>query len=385
MQQKKVTIVFPSIDYRGGLERVLSELVKFLASNGYEVNIIASTIDPELTSFCKHFYQQPALYRGASHLRSFISQIAWIWRSTKLIKNNRESLGVVICSPGYTWIADVCFSGSCHLAAMVEQCKHGNFIWILNPRHWLSILSELVLYHVTAQKIIIPGVRTGKEIHSFLRVPEKNIYLVPHGIDPEIFKYTPEKKEFWREYFSLPKKFIAITVANELRRKGCFEVVQSIVEIKKQRDDIHYVIAGRDNYAEIKGLISRAGLDENVTLLDSQSSTNLSALYCAADIFIFPTIYEAFALVSIESMACGNPVIACKVSGIEDYLIEGKNGLYIQRTLQSIANTILKLMNDPSLVGKLSKGAAETGSHYPWQRVLEKVPPILNSVVQRRF
>jgi len=53
--------------------------------------------------------------------------------------------------------------------------------------------------------------------------------------------------------------------------------------------------------------------------------------YAASDIFVFPTAYEAFSLVTLEAVASGLPILATKVNGTEELIIESYNGFFIKR------------------------------------------------------
>ena len=57
----------------------------------------------------------------------------------------------------------------------------------------------------------------------------------------------------------------------------------------------------------------------------------MTAFYSAADAFLLPSAYETFSLVCMEAMACGVPVFATLVGGIEDYLQDGVNGMAVPR------------------------------------------------------
>ena len=68
--------------------------------------------------------------------------------------------------------------------------------------------------------------------------------------------------------------------------------------------------------------------------------SDLPEIYPAADAFVLPTLYETFALVCLEAMASGLPVLASPVGGIEDYLVDGENGFHIQRDSSEIATEV---------------------------------------------
>ena len=83
------------------------------------------------------------------------------------------------------------------------------------------------------------------------------------------------------------------------------------------------LVVGGDSSAPFKRIAEQLGVSERVIFAGSR--TDLPRIYPAADAFVLPTLYETFALVCLEAMASGLPVLAGSVGGIEDYLRDGEN------------------------------------------------------------
>ena len=108
--------------------------------------------------------------------------------------------------------------------------------------------------------------------------------------------------------------------------------------------------------------------------------SDLPQLYRAADAFVFPTAYESFSLTCMEAMACGLPVFANAVGGIEDYLRDGVNGRAIPRDGLAIAEALAPMLDDPALRQRYRDGALATALGYGWPSIAERYRVLLEEV-----
>jgi glycosyltransferase involved in cell wall biosynthesis len=99
---------------------------------------------------------------------------------------------------------------------------------------------------------------------------------------------------------------------------------------------------------------------------------------------VLPTLYETFALVCLEAMASGLPVLAAPVGGIEDYLIDGENGLHIQRDSEDIALKLDRVLNDAALHGRLRESGLATAKNYSWEKVAKQYLSLFNELLAER-
>jgi Glycosyltransferase len=124
---------------------------------------------------------------------------------------------------------------------------------------------------------------------------------------------------------------------------------------------------GNDNAAPYKQLAEELGISERVVFAGGRS--DLPLIYPAADAFVLPTLYETFALVCLEAMASGLPVLATPVGGIEDYLRDDENGFHIRHDSLEIARKLDALLADRSLHERIRQAGIATAEDYAWEKI----------------
>jgi glycosyltransferase involved in cell wall biosynthesis len=109
-----------------------------------------------------------------------------------------------------------------------------------------------------------------------------------------------------------------------------------------------------------------------VRLFGKVPQARLPEFYAQADAFIIPSIEEGMAVVILQALACGCPVICTPNSGGEDVVVEGRNGFVIPlRDPGAIADRIERLRSNPTLQKEMSAAArasvqgSRRGSHQP--------------------
>jgi glycosyltransferase involved in cell wall biosynthesis len=95
-------------------------------------------------------------------------------------------------------------------------------------------------------------------------------------------------------------------------------------------------------------------------------------LLSRAHIVLIPSIREGWGLIVIEANAMGTPVAAYNVNGLRDSVVDGENGILIgEKSPESLAKNVLKLLNDKELLYKLSKLALEHSRHFSWENTTD--------------
>ena len=157
---------------------------------------------------------------------------------------------------------------------------------------------------------------------------------------------------------------VAFTGRLELR-KGVHLLVDAMNDVWARHPDAQLVMLGRDGDWDggrmSDELRRRAGSSAaRLHILGNQPPERLYPALAAADVVAMPSLWENFALGSLEVLALGRPLVATSGSGYDDYMVSGANGVLVPpRDVPALAEAIDELLGDPSLRERLSRGAAE--------------------------
>ena len=190
--------------------------------------------------------------------------------------------------------------------------------------------------------------------------------------------YTPAaqieamRKEMREELGLLPEETMLLFVGQHTWEKNIGFILDSLALIKDKPFQLFMVGTG---YAvrEIKHRIKQLGLRDNVTLLGNiHDRERLKRIYAAADLFIFPSLYDTCGLVVREAAAMHTPSLMLGNSTAATAIHDGVDGFLSPDNTQEYAQRILTLMEHPELVARVGTKASKTISR-SWESVIEEV------------
>ncbi len=225
-------------------------------------------------------------------------------------------------------------------------------IWVLTPgnlkdinvAHWipvdtnpLSIMDRMCLELSGATPIALS--RHGERM--LQNAGFDNALYVPHGIDTENFKPTPERERL-RRVNDLDDRFaIGINAANkDPFRKGLSEQLIAFSRLYKKHDDVMLLIHGiarEDNGVDLMNLGKTLGITAAMKFADDYSyktgrisPVHMRNWYAMLDLYSMCSLGEGFGLTALEAMACGVPVVVTnstampEVAGDAGWLVDGE-------------------------------------------------------------
>lgn len=154
-------------------------------------------------------------------------------------------------------------------------------------------------------------------------VPAERVHVIPGGVETDAFQ--PLDAEVARQRLGWPQKEkILVCVRRLARRMGLETLIEAFGKATAERPDVKLMIGGQGPLrAELEQQVARAGLSEKVTFLGFIPDELLPTVYAAADLSVVPSsALEGFGLISLESLACGTPVLVTPVGGLPD-TVEG--------------------------------------------------------------
>ena len=153
---------------------------------------------------------------------------------------------------------------------------------------------------------------TRRDLVEVLGVPEEKIVVTPLGVRRDLGPAAPAEADGFCRRHQLARGYLLYVGGIDKRKNLSFllEVLRAIVA---RRPGTELVIAGRyrddPDFPALVDRIGRLGLEPAVRLLGYVAEEEIAALYSAAGLFVYPSLYEGFGLPPLEAMACGTPVV----------------------------------------------------------------------------
>ncbi|RJQ45065.1 MAG: glycosyltransferase family 1 protein [Gaiellales bacterium] len=110
------------------------------------------------------------------------------------------------------------------------------------------------------------------------------------------------------------------------------------------------------------------------------SSADLPALYCSADIFCFPSLYEGFGLPPLEAMACGTPVVCSNSSSLPE--VVGDGGLLVAPRAGALSAAISEVLTNDSLKERLRRRGRERAKLFSWDTTAAKTVELYRELAE---
>ena len=139
-------------------------------------------------------------------------------------------------------------------------------------------------------------------------------------------------------------------------RKNPNLLFQSFAYIRKLGVDAKLHVTGSST-PELTALVGSHGISDHIKFLGRLSRDELKGFYQSLALFIIPSEQEGLAIVGIEAMACGNPVISTKCGGPEAYVEQGINGYLCGFDAAEIANRVAELLENEDRYLNFTKAA----------------------------
>jgi len=244
----------------------------------------------------------------------------------------------------------------------------------LNPLHPVYLYIERRCFK-KAKKIIAISNMVKNDIVNNYNIDHEKISVVYNGIDIKKIDHKRSFNRLKKEFSLRVHQKILLYVGGGFKRKGVEDFLTIISKLKNK--NIKAFIIGKEKKIEYyKQLSKNIGIDNKVVFTGARE--DVDDFYTISDIFIFPTRYEPFGNVILESMNFGNAVFTTKQCGggelLDDYFIMNNSKDF------SIVDKIDQLLVDGDKLEKIKKNNRKTSNKFSIESNLEKTLEIIDSV-----
>ncbi|HWN09647.1 MAG TPA: glycosyltransferase family 4 protein [Pyrinomonadaceae bacterium] len=372
------------IGLAGGSECVAYELHRAWLALGFDARVqtsMATESEPRQgISFVAPWLTAWGLRGRWPHLATLITVPLFTLLATLSAYRTRGPK--IILSHGDSLIGDVCVVHAVNRASLLEKRRAGYYGWLLNPSNlWVTLRDWWMLKRGRYRRIVAISERVRTQLKNYYNIADERIVTIPNGINLSRFNLENARhRTTVRRSFGVPDDVpLLLFVGSQFRLKGLGFVIRAMAQMETRA---MLLVVGGDSAAQFKRLAEQLNVSDRVIFAGARR--DLPEIYPAADAFVFPTLYETFALVCLEAMASGLPVLASPVGGIEDYLTNNQNGFHIERDPADIASKLDQLLTDPELHARFRENGLATAGNYSWERIARQYLKLFDELVAER-
>ncbi len=211
-------------------------------------------------------------------------------------------------------------------------------------------------------------------------IPEEKITVIYEGVSPRFRPADPAAIAAVRQKYGLPEHFI-LYVGTIEPRKNLTALLEAFANLQSAIGNLHLVFVGKKGWL-YEGFFRRLrelGLEERVHFTGYVPDEDLPVLYSAADLFVFPSLYEGFGLPVLEAMACGVPVVCSNTSSLPE--VAGDAALLVDPTdVRALAAAMERALTDQALRATLRARGLERARRFTWEEAARRTLEVYRQV-----
>ena len=377
--KKKILIVISNLEF-GGAQRQLIELANNLNRDQYDVDIcslsnyvpLAVYINPEIQL---HVVEKKAKFDATV-----------VWKLIKLIRKNRYHI-----IHSYLFDAEI--------AARIAGKLSFTDIKIIgserNADYSLKKIQKLA-YRITRHMVdmVIANSHAGAKFNErSTGVAAEKYHVIHNGVDTERFR--PRDKKECRDAININSNEIIVGMfASFKQQKNHPLLLEAVRNLEKKHptfkilfvgEQLYDGMHGSDIYAEsISEMIDNFNIKERCIMLGNRQ--DVESIYPACDFTVLPSLFEGTPNVLLESMACGVPVVATRVSDNEIIVDHQKTGLLLQsENVEEMTECLDSMLSDAGLRERMSQASVTSMINNFSSHVLaEKTAKIYDSLCSNK-
>lgn len=288
-------------------------------------------------------------------------------------------------------------------AIIIQEAYFKNYLVICNILTRIFTRSKIVIFIQELRRFPVSGIRrvcSKMTLRCFLKTadivignseylrrevisenyPEKRVFCIPPSYQ-KLTGPTDEKKNKKNEHITI------LCVGNYREIKGQKYLIEALKMINNS-SVILYLVGSPDRdypyYLNLKDQVIKYSLEKQVFFTGWLQGKDLARMYLSADIFVLPSIYEAYGIVLLEAMSFALPIVASKVGGISEIVKNGENGfLSLPSNPSALASALLKLIESKELRVTLGERGYEMLKSLPnWEFVCTKFYETIDTIIK---
>ncbi|HEY1171322.1 MAG TPA: glycosyltransferase family 1 protein [Verrucomicrobiae bacterium] len=234
--------------------------------------------------------------------------------------------------------------------------------------------------------IISVSKHTAEDIQHFFHLPQPQITVIHNGVDHQRYSAigAQASKKLIAERYGLKQPFFLYISRLEHPAKNHVRLIQAFEMFQEKNSPWQLVFAGSDwNGADvIHNAISKSRCKNSIHSLGFVPDEVVPDLMRAADVFVYPSLYEGFGLPIAEAMACGAPVICSNCSSMLEVAGDAAATADPENVV-ALKWQLLRLAGNPRLREQLSQAGLQQARLFDWKRTASATLKIYEQVARK--
>ena len=362
----------------GGIARVVHDLSHRLIKDGHEVTVVTYKEDDLLE------YENDKgvkIYRVDNYMISPNNFTDWIMqlnfnliaKATEII-NEQGKFDVI---HAHDWLVTYAAktlkqSYKIPIVATIHATEAGRNSGIHDDvQRYINDTEWLLTYEST--DVIVNSNYMKCELQRLFGLPFDKINVIPNGVNLNNFNGIDRDYDFRRQY-AMDNEKIILYLGRLVYEKGVQNLISAMPKILNRYHDAKLVIAGKGGMIEeLRNQVKYLEIENKVYFAGYLDSKSVQKMYKCADVAVFPSTYEPFGIVALESMLSGTPTVVSDVGGLNEIIEHGVDGMKSYAgNPNSIADSVLEILFNPQLSNNISKNAkAKVKSNFNWNKIAQ--------------
>ena len=365
----------------GGIARVVHDLSHRLVKDGHEVTVVTYK-DANIPNLAEYENDNGVeVYRVENYMITPNNFIDWIMQlNFNLIAKSIEIInekGKFDVIHAHDWLVTYAAKSSKQsykipLVATIHATEAGRNSGIHDDvQRYINDTEWLLTYEAT--DVIVNSNYMKNELQRLFGLPYDKINVIPNGVNLNLYSGVDRDYNFRRMY-AMDNEKIILYLGRLVYEKGVQNLISAMPKILDKYNDAKLVIAGKGGMIdELKNQVNYMGIQNKVYFTGYLGADSVQKMYKCADVAVFPSTYEPFGIVALESMLSGTPTVVSDVGGLNEIIEHGVDGMKSYAgNPNSIADSVLALLYDNQLCDKISKNAkTKVKNNYNWNKIAQ--------------
>jgi len=236
--------------------------------------------------------------------------------------------------------------------------------------NWL-IQTMVKTFTYMAGPVVVPSDYFKSKVEKLGVIPPHKITKLPRGVDLEHFNPEKATNGAWEKYGNPTSGLRLIFVGRVSAEKNLPALATILPDIFKQFPQTSLTVIGDGPYLEtFKNLFSH---EERLTFCGVLKGSTLAGMYAAADLLVFPSLFDTFGNPVVEALASGIPALVSNHGGPPEIVEDGRSGLIFNNEQPNDLQTkLLNLLGDRDLLNELKSHSRERAMQFTYEESTER-------------